>query len=257
MAVDPHAPRERRAEFRFYQELNDFLPLARRGRSFSFAFYGTPSVKDAVEAIGVPHPEVDLILVDGVSVIFGHLLQGGERVAVYPVFEALDIAPLQHLRPAPLREPRFAVDANLGKLARYLRLLGFDTVFKNHIADAHLVQLALSERRIILSRDIGLLKRGEVTHGYWLRATAPRTQLRELVAALQLESLCRPFSRCAQCNQQLHEVDKVSLRSRLPADTLSYYERFMQCSRCRKLYWSGSHYRRMSRFFASLQAGVE
>ncbi len=252
MAFDPHAPRERRAEFRFYQELNDFLPLARRGHSFSFAFYGTPSVKDAVEAIGVPHPEVDLILVDGVSVVFGHLLEGGERVAVYPVFEVLDIAPLQHLRPAPLREPRFAADANLGKLARYLRLLGFDTVFENHIDDARLVQLALSERRIILSRDIGLLKRGEVTHGYWLRATAPAKQLRELVAALQLESRCQPFTRCAQCNATLHEVTKESLQSRLPADTLSYYERFMQCESCRQLYWPGSHYRRLSAMFAGL-----
>src|SRR5262245_35325727 len=93
--------------FRFYEELNDFLAPERRGTSFEYAYTGTPSVKDAVEAIGVPHTEIDLILVDGVSVRFDHLLRGGERVAVYPCFERLDLTGVTRLRPEPLRTPRF------------------------------------------------------------------------------------------------------------------------------------------------------
>ena len=119
---DPHAPIERTAEFRFYEELNDFLPDQYRKRSFPYRFRGAPSVKDCIEAIGTPHTEVDLILVDGRSVDFDHILRGGERVAVYPMFERLDVSPVTRLRPTPLRESRFVADVHLGTLARYLRL---------------------------------------------------------------------------------------------------------------------------------------
>ena len=126
-AVDPLP--QSRAEFRFYEELNDFLAPALRKRAFVYAFDGTPSVKDAIEAIGVPHTEVDLVLVDGESVDFTRRLAGDERVAVYPVFECLDISPVTRLRARPLRRLRFVLDARLGKLARSLRMLGFDTCY--------------------------------------------------------------------------------------------------------------------------------
>ena len=154
------------AEFRFYEELNDFLPLARRKVDFSCEFAGTPAVVDLVEAIGVPHTEVDLILVDGTSVGFGHRLCGGERVAVYPVFELLDISPLNHLRPEPLREPCFVLDVHLGRLARYLRLLGFDVLYETDYEDAQIAAISCAEGRIVLTRDKGLLKRGAVQRGY-------------------------------------------------------------------------------------------
>ena len=104
----------RDAEFRFYEELNDFLPPEKRKRSFAYMFEGTPSIKDAIEAVGVPHTEIDIILVDGRSVGFDHRLRGGERVAVYPMFEAIDVSPLVRLRPQPLRITRFVVDVHLG-----------------------------------------------------------------------------------------------------------------------------------------------
>src|ERR1700687_5299712 len=150
------------AEFRFYEELNDFLQPERRGSSFAYSVARTRSVKDAIESIGVPHTEIDLILVDGHSVGFDRVLRGGERVAVYPVFERLDIAPLQHLRPAPLRDPRFVLDTHLGKLARHLRLAGFDSLWRNDYADEEIVGLARAGRRIVLTRDRGLLKRRAV-----------------------------------------------------------------------------------------------
>src|SRR6185503_4878065 len=118
-----------RSVFRFYEELNDFLPEASRKRDLEIEIDRARSVKDAIESAGVPHTEVDLILVDGRSVGFGHVLRGGERVAVYPLFEALDIAPVTRLRPLPLRNPRFLADGHLGKLARHLRMAGFDTLW--------------------------------------------------------------------------------------------------------------------------------
>ena len=122
---------DKTARFRFYAELNDFLPGRKRQRSFPYKFMGTPSVKDAIEAIGVPHPEIDLIIVNGESVGFEYNLQDGDAVAVYPVFESFDIAPAVRLRPMPLRETRFVLDGHLGKLTRMLRMLGFDSLYRS------------------------------------------------------------------------------------------------------------------------------
>ena len=153
------------AQFRFYEELNDFLAPALRKCEFAYAFTGTPSVKDPIEAIGVPHTEVDLVLVDGESLDFTRRLTGGERVAVYPVFERLDIAPVTRLRARPLRRTRFVLDVHLGKMARYLRLLGFDALYRTDYDDATIIRLSLDEQRIILTRDRGVLKHTAVTHG--------------------------------------------------------------------------------------------
>ena len=235
------------AEFRFYEELNDFLPPERRRASFACSVAGTRSVKDAIEAIGVPHTEVDLILVDGLSVGFDCVLRGGERVAVYPVFERLDIAPLQHLRPRPLREPRFVLDTHLGKLARHLRMAGFDCLYRNDYRDFELVTAALAERRIILTRNRGLLKQRLVTHGYFVRRTGSEEQLREVVRAFQLEAGLRPFTRCRECNAGLQEVAKAEVLERLPEKVRGAYDRFQRCRGCGRIYWEGTHYARLRR----------
>lgn len=217
-ADDPHVARKCTAEFRFYEELNDFLPPGGRKRAFPYSFEGTPSVKDAIEAIGVPHTEVDLILVDGRSVRFDHRLSGGERVAVYPVFEGMDISPLTRLRPTPLRVSRFVLDVHLGKLARYLRLTGFDTVWRNDFDDQTIIDVANREQRIILTRDRGILRHGGVTHGYWLRATDPLEQIEEVVAALDLARQIRPFTRCLECNGLLRAIDREQAAQAVPRD---------------------------------------
>ena len=235
------------AEFRFYEELNDFLPAERRGVAFRYSVAGTRSVKDAIESIGVPHTEVDLILVDGESVGFGRVLRGGERVAVYPVFELLDIAPLQPLRPRPLREPRFVLDTHLGKLARHLRLAGFDCLYRNDCRDSELVTAALAENRIILTRDKGLLKQRLVTHGYCVRNTDSEAQLREVLRALQLEAYLRPFTRSRACNAELREVPKAEVLARLPEKVRAAYERFQLCPGCGRIFWEGTHYERLRR----------
>ncbi|WP_206859414.1 Mut7-C RNAse domain-containing protein [Lysobacter changpingensis] len=187
-------------EFRFYEELGEFLAPERRKRSFTHAFDGTPSVKDRIESLGVPHTEVDLILVDGEPVPFSHKLTGGERVAVYPMFERFELGESNRLRPTPLREPRFVLDVHLGRLASYLRLLGFDTLYRNDYHDDELLRISRAQHRILLTRDTGLLKRAAVTHGAFLHATDPRRQLREVLDRFQLDARIAPFTRCARCN---------------------------------------------------------
>src|SRR6476469_5392210 len=179
----------RTAIVRVYEELNDFLPEARRKRDIDVQVDRPRSVGDAIESLGVPHTEIDLILVDGRSVDFGHLLQGGERVAVYPMFEALDIIPILRPRPRPLRDPRFIADARLGELARRQHLEVFDASWSGDWDADEIVRRSAPERRTILTRDKALLGRSEVERGYFVRATESQAQLAEVVRALQLESL--------------------------------------------------------------------
>jgi uncharacterized protein with PIN domain len=244
-ASDPHAPLTRSISVRFYAELNDFLPTAKRHRAFDHEFTGTPSVLDTIEAIGVPHTEIDVILVDGQSVGFGHRLRGGERVAVYPAFERFDIAPLTRLRPEPLRDSRFVADVHLGTLARYLRLLGFDTIWRKDLDDETIIRTALEERRIILTRDKGILRHGRVTHGYWVRATEPLTQVDEVIRALDLGRAVRPYSRCMECNGRLLEISRFAAYREVPLQVFLVFRDFRRCETCRRVYWRGSHERRL------------
>lgn len=247
MSVDPHGRASHEIEIRFYAELNDFLPPNRRQQALSYAFHGTPSVKDTIEAIGVPHTEVDVILVDGRSVGFDHRLHGSERVAVYPVFERFDISPLTRLRPAPLRVTRFLADVHLGTLARYLRLLGFDTAWERDLTDEVIVDIALDEKRIILTRDKGILKNSRVTHGYWLRHTDPLEQLDEVVRAIDLGRTINPYTRCMECNGELRTVERSAVAHSVPLQVFLVYRDFKQCQRCHRIYWKGSHLRRLDK----------
>ena len=233
------------AEFRFYEELNDFLPAPRRKRTFRHSFDGTPAVKDTVEALGVPHTEIDLILVDGRSVRFSHRLHGGERVAVYPMFERFDLRPLYRLRPRPLRRPRFVLDVHLGTLARWLRLLGLDASYQRECDDAQLAAISARERRILLTRDVGLLKRSAVTRGHWVRATDPLRQIEEVIRAFSLQKDLQPFSRCTACNGVLRPAQRAEIAGRVPPRVHARFRRFVQCPRCDRIYWRGSHYARL------------
>jgi len=254
-----------RVTFRFYAELNDFLPPGRRQVAFDHMLEGPASVKDTIEALGVPHTELDLILANGESVDFSYRLAGGDRIAAYPVFESLDITPLLRVRPEPLRHPRFVLDIHLGRLASYLRLLGFDALYDNGADDETLAGLAANEgvsggydvqrdgpkghdpqgRRILLTRDRGLLKRGQVTHGYCLRSTDSREQLREVVRRFDLAGAARPFTRCLACNGELRPASKEEVRHLLSEQTCRLYDEFGRCAACGRVYWKGGHYERM------------
>ena len=168
-------------QIRFYEELNDFLPPAQRKICFQHPLKQPGSIKDLIEALGVPHTEIDLILVNGHSVDFNYPVQDGDRISVYPVFESLDITPVTRLRPAPLRIIRFVLDTHLGRLAAYLRLFGFDTLYRNDYDDPTLADISVKQHRILLTRDKQLLMRKQISHGYYLRATQPRKQLLEVI----------------------------------------------------------------------------
>ncbi len=233
------------ATFRFYEELNDFLPLSQRKVAFAHAWRGPESIKHLIESIGVPHTEVDLILVNGTSVDFSYQPCDGDQISVYPVFESIDISSVTHLRPHPLREPRFVVDGHLGRLAAYLRLLGFDTWWQIAADDSTLATVSHDERRILLTRDRGLLKRCLVTHGYCVRSLLPRAQLREVIERFDLGQSLQPFTRCLVCNGHLQPVAGEAFTSQVSPKTLCHYHAFWQCDQCGKVYWQGSHYRRM------------
>jgi len=186
------------AWFRFYEELNDFLSADKRKIAFAYKLSGSPSVKDVIEAVGVPHTEVDLILINGNSVKFDHILSHGDHISVYPVFENFDISHVTRLRPEPLRETRFIVDVHLGRLSRLLRMLGFDTLYKNNYKNEEIITEALTQKRIILTRDPGLLKNKSITHGYLIRGTDPHEQAREVIRRFDLSSQAKPFIRFGQ-----------------------------------------------------------
>jgi uncharacterized protein with PIN domain len=229
------------AYFRFYEELNDFLAPAQRRQTLCYDFEGHPGIKDPIEAFGVPHTEVDLILVDGTSVGFNHQLQPGERVAVFPTFESFDISPLVKLRDRPLRHTAFVVDANLGKLARRLRMLGFDALYDRRYRDDEIADIAALERRIVLTRDRRLLFAKRISHGYWLRSTAPDEQVREVLNRCDLWRQIRPLQRCLMCNGVLEWVPKAEILDHLQPKTRLYYEVFFRCAGCGRIYWEGSH----------------
>jgi len=255
MNSQQHVGIKRTAFFRFYEELNDFLARERHKTAFPFEFTGNPSIKHVIEAIGVPHAEIDVILVDGESVGFDYRMRGGERISVYPVFESFDITHFSRLRPQPLREIKFVADVNLGRLAPKLRLLGFDTLFNNDFKDTEIVECSLREKRIVLTRDRDILKYRALSHGYWIRNKDPGKQVKEVVVRFQLENSFRPFTRCSCCNGLLRQVDRGLLRDRLPVDILNAYPTFMQCQDCEKLYWQGSHWDRICRWIEELKKG--
>ncbi|HEY1343322.1 MAG TPA: Mut7-C RNAse domain-containing protein [Bryobacteraceae bacterium] len=230
---------------RFYGELNDFLPPARRGRLVAHRFDVGPSVKDAIESIGVPHPEVELVVVNSQPVDFSHTLKAGDFVSVYPAFHSIDLGSLPRLRRRLEGKPRFVLDVHLGRLAAYLRLLGFDTLYENTFTDAHVAAASAGEGRIVLTRDRGLLKRNEVTYGYWVRQTEPRKQLVEALRRFDLAPYVDLFTRCLVCNTELRRVDKQIIESRVTPRTVEHFQDFHLCPLCNRVYWKGSHYRRM------------
>lgn len=249
--------REHTATFRFYAELVDFLPRHLRRGECIYRFNGRPAVKDAIEAQGIPHTEVDLIVLNGKSAGFRHPLHDGDRVAVYPVFEQFDISPVVRLRDAPLRQTAFILDVHLGKLARILRLLGFDALYRTDYDDPEIIRIALAEHRIILTRDRRLLYDRRITHGCWLHSTWSEEQAREVVRRFQLEDHVRRFFRCPACNGRINAVEKDAVLDRLEPLTKKYYTEFFMCEACGKIYWKGSHFDRLVNKLDAIQLPAE
>ena len=225
--------------FRLYAQLNDFLPAEHRGRQLS-QLVSRRSVKDAIEALGVPHTEIDLILVNGAAVEFGYRLRDGDRVSVYPPFRSLDLAGITRVgvdAPDPIR---FVIDRHLGKLATFLRLAGFDALMFDE--DGVSAQTAARQGRVALTRDLGLLKRKVIRHGYWVRHTDPEAQFAEVLGRFDLADRTTPFTRCLCCNEPVTSIAKDELSNRVPAQSRACFDEFHECRACGRVYWRGSHY---------------
>lgn len=221
------------ARFKFHGSLNDFLKHKSRNAWISHTAHAPASIKDTIEAIGIPHTEVREMVVNGHPVAFTYLLSEDDTAEVFP-FIQLGASP-----------QKFILDVHLGKLAKLLRLLGFDVYYQNRFSDKDIIALIKNEERILLTRDIGLLKHKAVQWGYWLRSTLPMEQAKEVVQRFDLGDLMKPFTRCLLCNGVLEKVDKETIIGQLPPNTIAYFHEFYQCPHCKKVYWKGSHYDRM------------
>jgi len=238
------------ATFEFHGELNRFLAPAQRGRRCPHTCPPGASVKHMIEALGVPHTEVDSILVNGAGAEFSRPVAPGDRVEVFPHGASLGSA-----RHVPLRPPhsaRFVADAHLGRLARNLRMLGIDVLYRNDYGDADLARLAATEDRIVLTRDRDLLIRKEIVHGCFVHATGSDAQLAQVLRRFDLAPLLRPFSRCLVCNHPLRGIARAAVRHQVPPRSYAAHERFYECRCCGRVYWEGSHVERMRRRLAHL-----
>ena len=237
------------AEFRFYAELADFLPAHRRGRVFRHDVSPTQSVKHVIEALGVPHTEIGLLLVNGNPATLDERLETSDRVAIYPA--------LSHLMP-PAHGGccRFAADAHLGRLARYLRFAGFDTLWDNAWKDADLVAVATEEERVVLTRDRDLLMHRALLSGCYVRGKDTMEQLTEITHRYALDLLNTRAGRCLECNDRLRSVVKAEVEDRLPPAVKAAFDEFWFCDGCRRVFWRGSHWRRMHQTLAAVAQRV-
>ncbi|NES87608.1 MAG: Mut7-C ubiquitin/RNAse domain-containing protein [Moorea sp. SIO2B7] len=238
------------AEFRFDGELNFFLSPSQKQVSFKYYFQQHPSIKDLIEAIGVPHTEVEVILVNGEGVDFSYLVNDGDRILVYPF--SSNITSNVRLR-APYLSPCFLLDVHLGKLAASLRMLGFDCLYRNDYEDEELAEISAAQQRILLTRDTGLLKRSIVTYGYYVREKNPDEQIVEVLRRFNLFESIQPCQRCVRCNGLLEAVDKELILDQLMPQTREYINEFHRCRQCGKVYWQGSHYQKMQQFIQELR----
>ncbi len=232
----------------FNGNLVDLLPR-RYGRASALAIdpQRDASVKDVVESFGVPHPEIEKIVVDGVEVDFAYPVRDQMHIEIYPVSPATDFLSPSMLRPQPLPGYRFIADTNVRKLGVCLRQLGFDTMLADGLRDNRIAAIAGCQRRILLTRDRGLLKRKIVEFGHLVREKSPPAQLREVVTLYGLRGSIKAFTRCLRCNGMLVPVAKEEVLPLLEPLTRLYYEVFHRCSSCGRVYWSGSHREKMGR----------
>lgn len=239
--------------FRFYAELNDLLPAEQARREFVYRTDASASLGEIMTAMRIPPGEIDLILVNGASVDFSYRPKDGDKIGVYPVFESLDISGVERIRARPLRQPSFVLDVQLGKLARYLRMLGFDSLYKNSWTAEELLDIAQREKRTLLTRSRTLSAENSPDRFYVVHEEDPRQQLLKILRRFDLFSVFAPFTRCLECNTLLSAISKAEILESLPPRVQAHFEEFQRCSRCQRVYWKGSHYERMCRLIETLR----
>ena len=244
----------KQAKFCFSPQLDLFLHPSQRGKIINVSFRGRQSIKHLIEALRVPHTEVGELRANGVLVDFTYLVRDGDYVKVYPSVNefpgenSLDVGIMGNTL-------RFVLDNHLGKLARYLRMMGYDTLYCNDYRDEELARISEQDLRFLLTRDRGLLMRKMVTLGYCVRSKVPKQQLVEVAERFDLFSSSIPFQRCLLCNSQLLQVEKHDIVDRLRPLTKKYYNEFHLCPKCNQIYWKGSHFEHMQKFIEDVRNG--
>ncbi|MBN2610621.1 MAG: hypothetical protein JXB00_03615 [Bacteroidales bacterium] len=241
-----------RVTFRLYEELNEFLPDGKRKKPFDLDFNTTITLKEVLVQLSIPLEKIDLILVNGKVEKFGYRLKPDDYISVYPVFESFDLNTVKK-QGEPLRETRFILDVHLGKLAHYLRILGFDSLYRNNLDDNEIIEISLTDKRIILTRDKGLLNNKLVTHGYFINNQKPPVQLEEVLERFDLRGRIKPFTICPLCNGAIREIAKENILSRLQPLTIKHFEKFFKCENCGHIYWEGSHFEKITAWIKGLR----
>jgi len=238
----------------FDPELNLFLSKHQRDQRFEHRFKGNPSIKDLIESLGIPHTEIAAMRVNDDFVDFTYQVQSEDEITVRS-FESLRLSNLENcLLANDHSSPRFILDVHLGKLTSYLRLLGFDCLYDSSNTDENLAQVASQEKRILLSRDRGLLKRKIVHYGYLVRSLNPREQISEVLERYQFYNHMAPFTRCPRCNGRLVETTKEAVANRLKPGTAQFYDSFSICENCNQVYWKGSYFEKLHALLEQFQS---
>jgi len=230
---------------RFYGDLNRLLSGPDSGPTIRRSLPAPTSSKDLIEGCGIPHTEIDLILVNSQPSDFSYLTADGDHFSIYPIFTHLEIPKHKRLQQITFNKPIFLVDVNLGKLARYLRIAGFDSAYENNAKDDELIDQMQQENRILLTRDRKLLMHSEVKTGFLPRSDDPTEQLEEVLQRFQLQNKVTLFTRCPRCNGSLKKVDKKQIIGELEPLTKRYFNTFAQCADCGQIYWPGSHHQHL------------
>jgi uncharacterized protein with PIN domain len=239
---------------RFYEELNDFIKADLRKTQIERHLNHRTSVKDLIESFGVPHTEVDLILVNGKSVGFTYKIDHNDFISVYPVFESFDITGVSGLQERPLRNLQFVADCHLGKLVCKMRLLGLDVSYDQKASHEDLISAVVDDKRVLISRDRHLLMHKVIDRGYLVRSQILDEQIKEVIKRFDLADQLKPFTRCARCNGTLERVEKSKVLHLLEPKTRKYFNDFFQCQNCNQVYWQGSHFKAIEELISSVQS---
>lgn len=230
---------------RFYEELNEFIPEEKRKIRFSHTIPFRTSVKDLIESFNIPHTQVNMIIVNDEQRNFSYLVHDNDRISVYPFFHTFNVSSISKIHQKIPNKIRFIADQHLGKLARNLRMCGLDTEFNKHFHEVELVKRANKEERILLTKDHNILKRNDLSFGYFVYASDPEEQLEEVLLQFKLKNEIHFLSRCLECNALLTPIEKSKVENRLPDKVRALHNEFTYCNQCDKIYWQGTHYQKM------------
>ncbi|WP_020680657.1 Mut7-C RNAse domain-containing protein [Marinobacterium rhizophilum] len=237
---------------RCHGRLNELLPPSQRWRVRTMHLKQEITLQQLLIPLHIPHPEVDLVMVNGAPARLDYCVRHGDQIHIYPDIGDIDDAAIVPLRVRPLPRARFILDVHLGRLARRLRLLGLDCWYRSQMDDRAIVRLARIQERVILTRDRGLLQRVEVSHGYYVRAIRPEAQLREVLARFEPGPWLRPLSRCMRCNGLIETMSGEEVQRLSRPDLEREFSVIYRCVGCHQLYWQGSHYEQLRKYVDQL-----